>query len=69
MTDTVRLKKKMADSGLKQSHIADELGITYAALLNKVSNKTEFKASEIKKLCRLLNITNLKDKEAIFFTD
>lgn len=68
MTDTRRLEEKIAMSGLKLSYIANELGITYYSLSQKIHNKTEFKASEIKAMCNLLRINNLKEKEAIFFT-
>ena len=36
-------------------------------LSKKVNNENQFKASEIKKLCELLNIASLKERENIFF--
>ena len=69
MTDTEALKKKMAEHGLKQAYIADRLGLTPYGFANKVNNKTEFKSSEIKLLCEILNITSLREKESIFFND
>nr|DAJ49448.1 MAG TPA: hypothetical protein [Caudoviricetes sp.]DAJ71212.1 MAG TPA: hypothetical protein [Caudoviricetes sp.]DAN51733.1 MAG TPA: hypothetical protein [Caudoviricetes sp.]DAR10449.1 MAG TPA: hypothetical protein [Caudoviricetes sp.] len=33
----------------------------------KISNKSEFKAEEIQKLCTILSINSLREKENIFF--
>ncbi|MDL2235289.1 hypothetical protein LJC07_03945 [Christensenellaceae bacterium OttesenSCG-928-L17] len=65
MTDTAKLLEIIDKSGYKKNHIAQELGITRYALMKKVNNVTEFKASEIGVLSEILNI---KDKEDIFFT-
>lgn len=67
MTDTVALKKKIDESGYKQSYIAEKMGLTSFGFANKVNNKTEFKSSEIKLLCEILNISSLREKESIFF--
>lgn len=69
MTDTIRLREKIAENGLKQGFIAEKLGITSYGFAKKLNNETEFKASEIKILCDLLNITSLKEKESIFFAN
>jgi transcriptional regulator with XRE-family HTH domain len=69
MTDTDALKKKIAEKGMKQVYIAEKMGLTSYGLANKINNKTEFKSSEIKFLCELLDITSLREKEAIFFND
>lgn len=66
MTNTLLLKQKFDESGYKLSFIAECLGITRACLSNKVNNVREFKASEISKLCELLNI-EMSEKEQIFF--
>ena len=68
MTDTLALREIIAASGLKYKSIADSLGITPYALQNKIENVTEFKSSEVKKMCELLGIKSLKLKEEIFFT-
>lgn len=66
MTNTERLKEKIEKSGYKLTFIASRLGLTYQGFLNKMNGETEFKVSEIKNLCELLNI-GISEKEAIFF--
>lgn len=66
MTNTSLLEEYIEKSGYKRSFIADKLGITRFALGLKINNKSEFKASEIDILCKLLNIS-LEDRMAIFF--
>lgn len=69
MTDTKKLKNCIEMAGLKLSYIAKVLSISRAALAQKINNRREFKASEIDALCKLLGITSLKEKEAIFFAE
>lgn len=66
MTNTSLLMQYIEKSGYKMSFIAKQLGITAYGFSLKVNNKSEFKASEITILCKLLKIS-AKDKEAIFF--
>jgi hypothetical protein len=66
MTNTSLLVQYIEKSGYKKSFIADKLGLTAYGFTLKVNNKSEFKASEMTILCKLLKI-NAKDKEAIFF--
>lgn len=66
MTNTSLLEQYIDKSGYKKSFIADKLGLTAYGFTLKVNNKSEFKASEMTILCKLLKIT-AKDKEAIFF--
>lgn len=67
MTDTQELRKIIEVSGLKYKSIAEILGITPFGLQNKINNVTEFKSSEVKKMCNILGITSLEQKEKIFF--
>ncbi len=67
MTDTNALRKRIADSGLKQEFIADKLGLTSYGFSRKRDNLSEFKPSEIDTLCELLHITTLEERFAIFF--
>lgn len=67
MTDTVRLKDLIQKSGYKKKYLAEQLGITTFGLDKKINNVTEFKASEIDSLCKLLGIKTLSEKERIFF--
>ena len=66
MTNTNLLKQYIEKSGYKKGFIAKQLGITAYGFALKVNNKSEFKASEIDTLCRLLKI-GAKDKAVIFF--
>lgn len=68
MTDTELLKSWIEKSGYKRKYIAEMLDLTTYSLQMKVENKVEFKPSEINKLCALLKITALRDKERIFFS-
>jgi hypothetical protein len=66
VTNTSLLEQYIEKSGYKKSFIAEKLGITAYGFTLKVNNKSEFKASEMTILCKLLKI-GAKDKEAIFF--
>lgn len=67
MTNTEMLKDVIEKSGLKMGFIADYVGISRQTLWNKVNNLTPFNQYEIDKMCDILKITSLKQKEAIFF--
>lgn len=60
------LRETIEGSGYKLIFIASKLDVTYQGLLNKLNGITEFKLSEVRTLCDLLNIDNHK-KEDIFF--
>ena len=66
MTNTVLLNKTIKESGVKRYSLAEQLGLTYQGLLNKINNVSEFKASEIKKLSEILGIDH-ELRERIFF--
>lgn len=66
MTDVELLNAKIESSGLKRNYLAGQLGITPQGFYLKCSGRNEFIASEIQKLCKLLNITQ-KEMKAIFF--
>lgn len=67
MTNTKLLLEWIEKSGYKRGYIAKQLGISTYSLQLKVENRSEFKPSEINVLCKLLNITALRDKDRIFF--
>lgn len=67
MTNSKRLRELIEDKGLKYSYVAESIGLTYQGLINKIDNVREFKTSEVNKLCEILGITSLKEKERIFF--
>lgn len=68
MTNVDLLKEKVASSGLKNTYIAERLGISRAAWYKKLKGKSPFKAEEIKALCDVLRITSLREREDIFFS-
>lgn len=57
MTNTLKLKAVILEKGFTQGQIAEMLGMTIATFNYKVNNKSEFKASEIKKLGEILHLT------------
>lgn len=68
MTNTALLEEYIEKSGYKRSFIAKKLGITAYALALKINNNSEFKATEIDIICKLLNI-GISDRMAIFFAN
>lgn len=68
MTDTKLLREKLEESGYKLRFIAEKIGITYQAFLNKINNDSEFRASEIQALHNLLHLTE-EERVSIFFAD
>ena len=67
MTNTELLEQKIAESGKKKGYLAEKCGLSRAGFNNCVKNRAEFKTSHVKILCRELNITDLAEKEAIFY--
>jgi hypothetical protein len=67
MTNTKLLEEKIKKSGLKLGFIAKKLDISYHWLKKKIAGIVAFKAYEIQILCDLLQITDLHEKDAIFF--
>ena len=66
MTNTELLKKTINESGMTIVFLADKLDISREAFYMKLNGKTEFKASEIFSLRRLLGLSS-RQTEAIFF--
>lgn len=66
MTNTEELRKCIAKSGISVTFLANKLGITREGLYNKLNNVTEFKASEIAKCAKLLNLSD-EERNRIFF--
>ena len=67
MTNSELLKKIIDESGLKIGFIADYVGISSQLLWKKINNLTPFNQYEIDKMCDVLRITSLRQKESIFF--
>lgn len=68
MTNREKLKGKIVENGMTQAQLAEILGIRITTLNYKVNNKSEFKASEIKKLADVLHLSN-KEANIIFFAN
>lgn len=68
MTNVYLLKKRIDASGLKIGYIANQLGISRQLLWKKINNITPLNQYEIDKLCTILKIETLEEKESIFFT-
>lgn len=66
MVDESALRKAIQVSGLKQYKIAKLMGLSTYGLFKKITGITEFKGSEIVKICEILNLDN-KQRENIFF--
>ena len=66
MTDTALLQAAISSAGITVTWLAKELGISREGLYNKTSGKTEFKASEIVALTKLLHLRHA-ERDRIFF--
>ena len=66
--NTTLLLDKINSSNISKNDIAELLGLTRQGLYNKLSGKKDFKASEVKKLADILNLTS-EERDNIFFAD
>lgn len=67
MTNTELLEKKIQESGKKKGFLAKKVGLSLAGFYNCCNNKAEWKASQIDILCTELCITDLRERQTIFF--
>lgn len=67
MTNSELLKLKIKESGLKLGFIVEKLNTSYAWFNKKLENEKDFNATEMQILCEILNITDLAEKDRIFF--
>lgn len=67
MTNSALLKRKIQECGLKKGYLVEKLNTSYKWLGKKINNEKDFTASEIDMLCELLNISDLEEKDRIFF--
>lgn len=67
MTNVELLEAKIQASGKKKKHLAQRCGMTPNGFRNCCTNVTEFRASHIQVLCEELGITDLAERQAIFF--
>lgn len=66
MINTKLLEKKISDSGMTMVSLAEKTGILRESLYNKLKGNTEFKASEISSLSKVLRLST-RERDAIFF--
>jgi predicted transcriptional regulator len=66
MTNTTELEVAITRSGLTKREIAKQLSLSEMGLYKKIHGASEFKASEIAALCRILEIA-YGEREKIFF--
>lgn len=66
MTNTQQVKSAIVARGLTQAKVARQIGLSPTSLSYKINNRREFKASEIEKLCEILDIS---DVPYYFFAD
>ena len=69
MVDTEKLDNLIQSSGYKKTFIAQKLGISSVSLWKKANNMTKFTGVEINELCKLLDVTSIKQQREIFFTE
>lgn len=69
MTNSDKLSDEITDSGITITAIARKIGITREGFYKKLNNETEFKASEISALQKILNLSNEKRDEIFFAKD
>ena len=66
MTDTLELELAIKKAGLTKRELAQKLGLSEMGFYKKINNITEFKASELEALIRILHI---EDVGKIFFSN
>lgn len=66
MIDLEALKKNIEDSGIPIAHLAKKCAISRETFYNRLSGKSEFKASEMYALPIALRLTK-EERDAIFF--
>lgn len=63
-----KLKGKIAEKGLSQRFLAEQLGITKNTFNFKINGKSLFNTEEIKIMCSLLGIEDDSEKAEIFLS-
>lgn len=54
----MELRGEMVKRGYTAAKLAESIGIGEKAMSNKLTGKSDFKQSEIKKICSVLNLDN-----------
>lgn len=66
MTDKNLLYYFVKRAGFKNKDIAEAIGITSAGYTLKITNKSDFRQREIKKICDMLKLT-VEERDRVFF--
>ena len=69
MTDRTEFKVALIRANMTMEDLANAIGMSAASLSYKVNNHREFTSSEIKAICEVLAIDDLKEREKIFFAN
>ncbi len=67
MTNTALLEKIIKDSGKKKGHLAEKAGMSTVWLRACITNKGEFRESQMHAIAQELNITDPSMFMAVFF--
>ena len=67
MTNVKLLEEKIKKSGLKKAYIAEQIGVSPNTFAGLMRNRTQFKARQIRDLCKVLGIKDNEEIIAIFF--
>lgn len=62
MTNVAELKELIAKSGLKKGYIAERLGLTRAGYMKKENGDSEFVASEVAEMSKILSLSSAQVK-------
>lgn len=66
MTDCVKLRALIANSGLRPGYIDEYMGWSRATRLRKFSGQADFTQKEIARLCELLKIDSPQEQHDLF---
>lgn len=67
MTNTELFLKKLKEKNMLQYELAEKVGISRQSMSMKIHNVREFFPSEIDKICKILDISDIAMRDAIFF--
>lgn len=69
MTNTSKLKGKIAEKGYTFSSFADAVNISRPALRKRINGTADFKVSEIERVCSVLDIARAEISDYFFTQD
>lgn len=63
-----KLKAKIVEKGIRRADLATEMGCSVQALNKKLAGTTQLRVCDMLAFCELLDITDTKEREDIFFS-